>query len=146
MVFPDQRGNAMVDDILFHALLLVVLLWLCLTWYWMGAWNRLAPYPGQRKPAKPTKTRVQETKPFSGVTAKPLCVACEQGPEPDEALRPAAPPWLPSSGGRLRHVATPQHFCPAPMCRYDGWVGLGNIRANGHPGGGPWRQLQGVVC
>ena len=32
------------------------------------------------------------------------------------------------------------------MCLYYGWVGHGNIRANGHPGGGPWRQLHCVVC
>jgi hypothetical protein len=36
MGFPHQRGNTLIDDILFHALLLVVLLWLCLTWYWLG--------------------------------------------------------------------------------------------------------------
>jgi IS1 family transposase len=26
------------------------------------------------------------------------------------------------------------------------WLGLGNLRANGHPGGKPWRQLQCVSC
>lgn len=36
-------------------------------------------------------------------------------------------------------------FCPHPTCRYQGWVGRGKIRANGHPGGGPWRQFQCVV-
>jgi hypothetical protein len=41
----------MADDILFHTFLLVVLLWLCLSWYWMRSRNHLAPYPGQRKPA-----------------------------------------------------------------------------------------------
>ena len=30
--------------------------------------------------------------------------------------------------------------------RYYGWVGLGNIRSNGHPSGGPWRQLQCTAC
>jgi hypothetical protein len=29
---------------------------------------------------------------------------------------------------------------------YYGWVGRGNIRANGHPSGGPWRQWSCVVC
>src|SRR5215471_4946890 len=29
---------------------------------------------------------------------------------------------------------------------YYGWLGRGNIRANGHPGGTPWRQLQCVAC
>src|SRR4030095_6894998 len=31
-------------------------------------------------------------------------------------------------------------------CAYHGWLGRGNIRANGHPGGQPWRQLQCVSC
>jgi hypothetical protein len=43
-------------------------------------------------------------------------------------------------------VATHHQFCPEPTCRYDGWVGRGNIRANGHPSGGPWRQLFCVAC
>jgi len=38
------------------------------------------------------------------------------------------------------------HFCPEPDCSYHGWLGRGNIRSNGHPGGQPWRQLQCVSC
>jgi hypothetical protein len=34
------------------------------------------------------------------------------------------------------------HFCPNPDCSDYGWVGWYNRRANGHPGGGPRRQLQ----
>jgi hypothetical protein len=41
----------MAGDILFHAFLPVVFRWLCLTSYWMGSRNHLAPYPGQRKRA-----------------------------------------------------------------------------------------------
>jgi IS1 family transposase len=37
-------------------------------------------------------------------------------------------------------------ICPNPDCTYQGWVGWGNLRANGHPNGGPWRQLLCVVC
>src|SRR5207248_2652032 len=33
-----------------------------------------------------------------------------------------------------------------PDCAYRGWVGWGNLRANGHPNGGPWRQLLCIVC
>jgi hypothetical protein len=39
-----------------------------------------------------------------------------------------------------------RHFCPHPGCTYRGWLGLGNLRANGHPSGGPWRQLQCTAC
>ena len=38
------------------------------------------------------------------------------------------------------------HFCPNPDCAYRAWAGWGNLRANGHPSGGPWRQLLCVVC
>jgi len=30
--------------------------------------------------------------------------------------------------------------------RVSRWLGRGNIRSNGHPGGQPWRQLQCVSC
>ena len=43
-------------------------------------------------------------------------------------------------------VDTGHHFCPNPDCTYRGWVGWGNLRANGHPNSGPWRQLLCVVC
>ena len=45
--------------------------------------------------------------------------------------------------GRRRQVDTTGHFCPHATCAYYGWVGFGNIRANGHPTGRRWRQL---VC
>ena len=48
--------------------------------------------------------------------------------------------------GRRRQVDTSTHFCPNPDCAYRGWVGWGNLRANGHPNGGPWRQLLCVAC
>jgi transposase-like protein len=48
--------------------------------------------------------------------------------------------------GRRRTVDTSGHFCPAPNCAYHGWLGHGNIRSNGHPGGQTWRQLQCVSC
>jgi len=43
-------------------------------------------------------------------------------------------------------VDTATHFCPNPDCAYRGWVGWGHLRANGHPSGGPWRQLLCIVC
>jgi IS1 family transposase len=38
------------------------------------------------------------------------------------------------------------HFCPHPECAYRGWLGMNNLRANGHPNGGPWRQLHCTAC
>jgi IS1 family transposase len=48
--------------------------------------------------------------------------------------------------GRWREIDTSHHFCPNPDCAYRGWVGWGNLRANGHPSGGPWRQLLCIAC
>jgi len=38
------------------------------------------------------------------------------------------------------------HFCPQSDCAYRGWLKLGNLRANGHPNGGPWRQFYCTSC
>jgi transposase-like protein/IS1 family transposase len=43
-------------------------------------------------------------------------------------------------------VDTSRHFCPHPACDYRGWLGLHNLRANGHPSGGPWRQFHCLGC
>jgi hypothetical protein len=48
--------------------------------------------------------------------------------------------------GRRRHIDTTGHFCPHTTCSYHGWVGWGNIRANGHPNGRRWRQLACLSC
>ena len=37
-------------------------------------------------------------------------------------------------------------FCPHSHCDYRGWLGFGNLRANGHPNGGPWRQFHCTSC
>jgi IS1 family transposase/transposase-like protein len=43
-------------------------------------------------------------------------------------------------------VDTSRHFCPHTACNYRGWLGLNNLRANGHPNGGPWRQFHCTAC
>ena len=48
--------------------------------------------------------------------------------------------------GRRRQVDTTGHFCPHATCAYHGWVGFGNIRANGHSTGRRWRQLVCLGC
>ena len=47
---------------------------------------------------------------------------------------------------RPRAVDTSRHFCPHSNCDSRGWLGLGNLRANGHPSGGPWRQFHCTSC
>jgi hypothetical protein len=51
-----------------------------------------------------------------------------------------SPPRIVPTRGRRRHVDTSTHCCPNPDGASRGWVGWGNLRANGHPSGGPWRQ------
>ena len=41
---------------------------------------------------------------------------------------------------------TSRHFCPHTACHYRGWLGLNNLRSNGHPNGGPWRQFHCTAC
>src|SRR5882672_1170922 len=53
---------------------------------------------------------------------------------------------MPATNRRPREVDTSMHVCPHVGCDYRGWLGLGNLRANGHPNGGPWRQLQCTAC
>jgi IS1 family transposase len=53
---------------------------------------------------------------------------------------------MPATHRRPREVDTSRHFCPHGHCAYRGWLGLGNLRANGHPSGGPWRQFYCTSC
>jgi IS1 family transposase len=53
---------------------------------------------------------------------------------------------MPRTNRRPRTVDTSRHFCPHTDCDYRGWLGLKNLRANGHPNGGPWRQFHCTAC
>jgi hypothetical protein len=53
---------------------------------------------------------------------------------------------MPPTHRRPCAIDTSRHFCPHAGGAYQGWLGLGNIRANGHPSGGPWRQLSCRSC
>jgi IS1 family transposase len=102
--------------------------------------------PMPPKPLIPRGKHSKKPKPFPGLTRKPCCTACEQAIEVPRLQPSPPPPTMTSTRGRRRHVNTAHHFCPDPDCRYGGWLGLGNITANGHPSGGPWRQLYCGAC
>jgi IS1 family transposase len=53
---------------------------------------------------------------------------------------------MPPTNRRPRKIDTSRPFCPHGPCDYRGWVGLGNLRANGHPSSGPWRQFHCTAC
>jgi IS1 family transposase len=136
----------MVPNLFFYQLVLVALVWLCVMLHW--AWPSDCA-PAQLTPSQPTPPRPRrhrEPKPFAGLTTKPHCDTCEHGTAPRPQAPSTPPPRIVPTRGRRRHVDTSTHFCPNPACAYRGWVGRGNLRANGHPSGGPWRQLLCVVC
>src|SRR5262249_39521921 len=131
----------MVPALVFSQLVLIALVWLCLMLQWAWPCDRATVHP-----TPPRRQRRREPKPFAGFTRKPHCDACEHAPAPHLQAPSAPPPRLVPTRGRHRQIDTSTHFCPNPACAYRGWVGWGNLRANGHPSGGPWRQLLCVVC
>jgi IS1 family transposase/transposase-like protein len=130
----------------YYQLVVLGLLWLFVMLH--SAWpSRCATAQGTpAKPITPRRQRSKEPKPFAGLTHQPHCEACAQGivPRPQAPCPP--PPRMVPTRGRPRQVDTSQHFCPHPDCAYQGWVGRGNLRANGHPSGGPWRQWHCTAC
>src|SRR5712691_4361568 len=134
----------MVSHLFFYQLVLIALVWLCVMLHWAWPSDPAAACPPPELPPLLPK-RKREPTPFAGLTTKPPCDTCEHATAP-RPQAPAAPPRIVMTRGRRRQVDTSTHFCPNPDCAYGGWVGWGNLRANGHPNGGPWRQLLCVVC
>jgi len=135
----------MVPDLFFYQLVLIALVWLYCMLHWV--WPRdSAACPMTPEPPSPRPKRQREPTPFAGLTHKPHCDACEHATDSCPQAPSAPPPRIVPTRGRRRQVDTATHFCPNPDCRYRGWAGWGNIRANGHPNGGRWRQLLCIVC
>jgi IS1 family transposase len=135
----------MVPPLFFYELGLIALAWLFLMLCWLGpnaAVRRQPIAPSQ----SPRRTRSTAPKAFVGLTTKPPCALCEREAAHPQLAPPAPPEPMPPPHRRPRTVDTSRHFCPQAGCRYRGWLGLGNLRANGHPNGGPWRQFQCTAC
>jgi hypothetical protein len=62
-------------------------------------------------------------------------------PSPPVRPDPMAPPHR-----RPRAMDPSQHVCPPAGCDSHGGLGLGTLRANGHPRGGPWRPFPCPAC
>src|SRR5215510_4624956 len=136
----------MIPHLFYYQLIVLGLLWLfvMLSLIWPSPSGAQAPKPAP--PIASRRIRGKEPKPFVGLTHKPPCALCEQ-----DVLHPQAPPAvrpdpMPPPHRRPRTIDTSRHFCPHTGCDYRGWVGLGNLRANGHPSGGPWRQFHCTAC
>jgi hypothetical protein len=121
----------------YYQLAVVGLLWLFVMLHLVWPNRGVTPQTKPAKPITPRRQRSTDPKPFAGLTHKPHCALCEQ-----EAAHPKAPPSvrpdpMPPDSRRPRTVDTSRHFCPHAGCAYRGWLGLGNLRANGHPSGAP---------
>jgi hypothetical protein len=136
----------MVSHLFFYQLTLIALVWLCVMLHWVWPSDSAAACPTTLAPPPPRPKRRRAPKPFAGFIKRPHCDACEHATAPRPQAPSAPPPRIVLTRGRRRAIDTSMHFCPNPDCAYRGWVGWGNLRANGHPSGGPWRQLLCVVC
>src|SRR5262245_55119996 len=119
----------MVSHLFFYQLVLIALVLLCVfpLWAWFSDPAAACPPPAGPPPLRPKRKR--EPTPFAGLTTKPPCDACEHAPAPHPHAPAAPPPRIVPTRGRRRQVDTSTHFCPNPDCRYQGWVGWGNLRA-----------------
>src|SRR5256884_5184490 len=138
----------MVSHLFYYQLALLALVWLFimlpLTWPKPGVTAPAAP--AEPDPIKPQRPRSHEPKAFEGLTTKPHCTLCERDTVQPKAPLPVRPDPMAPTNRRPREVDTSQHFCPHAGCDFWGWLGLGNLRANGHPNGGPWRQFYCTSC
>src|SRR6266536_3236864 len=136
----------MVSHLLYYQLALLAIVWLFimlhLTWPKRSAATTTAP----ATPIQSKRNRSNEPKPFAGPTTKPPCALCEREAAHPQPAPPVPPEPMPPTHRRPRTVDTSQHFCPHAGCDYRGWLGLGNLRANGHPSGGLWRQFRCTSC
>src|SRR5215467_14444232 len=133
----------MVSHLFYYQLALLAIIWLFVMLHLTGSKPGL---PSPPVPATPKRKRSPELKAFEGLTHKPHCVLCEQETGETHPPPPVRPDPMPLTNRRPRTVDTSMHFCPHPECDYRGWLGLNNLRANGHPSGGPWRQLHCLGC
>jgi transposase-like protein len=136
----------MIPHLFFYQLVVLGLLGLfCML---SMAWPSRCASGDQRpaKPIMPPRKRSNEPTPFAGLTRKPPCAACEQSAAHPKPPPPVPPEPIPPANRRPRAIDTSMYFCPHTNCDYRGWLGLGNLRANGHPSGGPWRQFHCTAC
>jgi transposase-like protein/IS1 family transposase len=114
----------------------------------MLAWPLARIIPGLMPPTPtpPSRKRSSDPPPFPGLIHKPHCVACEQASAPSAPPSSAPPPLILPTRGCPRQVDSSTQFCPHPDCAYYGRRGYGNLQANGHPNGSPWRQWYCTAC
>ena len=133
----------MVSHLFYYQLAVLALVWFFVLLPVTGSKPGLLAPP---MPAKPKRKRSTAPKLFAGLTHRPHCALCEQETVHPNPPAPVPPAPMPPTNRRPRTVDTSRHFCPHTDCDYRGWLGLNNLRGNGHPNGGPWRQFQCTAC
>ena len=138
----------MIPHHVYYQLAILGLLWLCviLHYAWPSRCATSHPRLAEPVPITTKRKRSHEPKPFAGLTHKPPCAACEHDANHPTVPPPRRPDPMPPTNRRPREIDTSRHFCLHAGCDYQGWLGLGNLRANGHPSGGLWRQLYCRAC
>jgi transposase-like protein len=138
----------MISHHVYYQLAILGFLWLCIMLH--CGWPSRSPRSPLRRaepvPHKCKRTCSTEPKPFAGLTQQPHCAACAHDANRPPPPPPRRPEPMPPTHRRPCVIDTSRHFCPHVGCDYRGWLRLGNIRANGHPSGGPWRQLYCRAC
>jgi IS1 family transposase len=138
----------MIPYLVYSQLAIVGLLWLCIVLYylWPSRDGVLPLRRTQPMPLRFKRTRANAPQPFAGLTQRPHCAACAHDAHHPQVPPPPRPEPMPPTHRRPCAIDTSRHFCPQAGCDYRGWRRLGNLRANGHPSGGPWRQLYCRSC
>src|SRR5215470_18296760 len=139
-------GKAMVSHLLYYQLALLALLWLFVMLPLSCPRRSAPPPPLPATPLKPKRKRATEPPVFAGLTHKPHCALCERETGETPPAPPPRPDPMPLTTRRPRTVDTSMYFCPHTECDSRGWLGMHNLRAHGHPHGGPWRQLHCTAC
>lgn len=136
----------MVSHHFFYQLALLAIIWLFVMLHLSWPRRSVTPPFVPATPIKPKRNRSNEPKAFEGLTKKPHCALCERDTVQPNPPAPVPPDPMAPTNRRPREVDTSQHFCPHSGCHFWGGLGLGNLRANGHPNGGPWRQFHCTSC
>jgi hypothetical protein len=138
----------MLPQLLFDQLVLSALVGLFILLH-LAERNRAASSPQrpvEPEPLKSKRHRSAEPTPVPGLTPKPPCPRGTAESAVVVAPTPVRPEPLAPTNRRPRRVDPSRHVCPHDGCAYRGGLGLGNLRANGRPSDGPWRQFQCLGC
>jgi hypothetical protein len=136
----------MVSHLFYYPLALLALIWLFVMLHLSWPRRSAPPTTAPATPIQSKRQRSTESKAFEGLTHKPHWALCEQESGETPPAPPRRPAPMPLTNRRPRTGETSMHVCPHSHCDYRGWLGLHNLRANGHPPGGPWRQGHCTSC